>query len=108
MNYEEAVTKVEELLGLVEKHREGDYSDPSEGAAAYKQICMLYGRLQDTIERFGGKCEIEVPGRRGAKARYTNYVEAGFLSGYTHFQHEGYTQLLKVLARISHELLDAA
>jgi len=94
MNYKEALKNLDKFKALADKK-----SNSTMTKADNEQLYMLYGAIEEVINRFGGVSKVEVPQCRGIVI-YPNFVEAGYLSGRTMHTHQGYTQLLKVIGKI--------
>ena len=94
MNYKEALKNLDKFKALADKQRNSTMTK-----ADNEQLYMLYGAIEEVINRFGGVSKVEVPQGRGIVI-YNNFVEAGYLSGRTMHTHQGYTQLLKVIGKI--------
>jgi|SRR5882762_310707 len=103
MDYQTALTRLEALRATIEEIR----AHPSESTTHYNDLCLLYGEVEDIIHRFGGidKIEVTVFGRTKPSV-YPNYIEAGYLSGRTFHQHQGYTQLLKIIGKVRQAAAD--
>lgn len=96
MNYKEALKNLNEFKALADKKNILTKADKD-------QLYMLYGAIEEVINRFGGVSKVEVEVRLGRFVKpviYNNFVEAGYLSGRTFHTHQGYTQLLKVIGKI--------
>jgi hypothetical protein len=94
MNYKETLENLEAFKALVDNIRNLTKEDR-------EKLYMLYGAIEEVINRFGGVSKIEVPSHGSGKPSiYNNFVEAGYLSGRTFHTHQGYTQLLKVIGKI--------
>jgi hypothetical protein len=103
MDYQVALTKLEALRAAIEKHR----ASPSPSNEDYQNLCILYGEVEEIIHRFAGDSRVEVPLHYGGKsAIYPNFIEAGYLSGRSIHQHEGYTQLLKIIGKVRQAAAD--
>ena len=94
MNYKEALKNLARFKNLADKK-----SNLTMTKADNEQLYMLYGAIEEVINRFGGVRKVEVPLGRGIVI-YNNFVEAGYLSGRTIHTHQGYTQLLKVIGKV--------
>ncbi len=101
MDYTAALEKLEALRLALRRQ----IVSPSEDD--YEKLCLLYGEVEEIVHRFGGESRVEVPLDYGAKpAVYPNFIEAGFMSGRTIHQHEGYSQLLKIIGRVRQAAAD--
>lgn len=98
MDYQDALIKLERLRELW--HKAYMVGGSSAEARLLDEICMLYGALEDTISRFAGVDNVVVPVIHGGDSNYPNYIAARILSSRTLYQHEGYTQLLKVIGKV--------
>ena len=97
MNYEEVLKNLEAFRALVEKRVKGSKLTQEE----YDQIYILYGAIEEVVNRFGGIDKVEVVVYGAAKpVVYPNFIEAGYLSGRTIHAHQGYAQLLKVIGKV--------
>ena len=94
LNYQVALEKLEALRDCLEKAQSGVETQEDRS-----NLCMRYGEVEEIINRFGGVNRIEVP-ERGGKSVYPNYIEAGYLSGRTIHQYQGYNQLLKIIGKV--------
>src|SRR4030042_4775621 len=93
MNYKETLKNLEDFKALAETEPRNKND--------LEQLYMLYGAIEEVINRFGGVDRIEVPSDHGAKpVIYSNLVEAGYLSGRSIHRHQGYIQLLKVIGKM--------
>jgi hypothetical protein len=98
MDYKAALEKLESLRAAIEKQRAARGSQSPDD---FQRLCILYGEAEEIITRFAGISKVQVPLLAGDKpAEYPNFIEAGYLSGRTIHQHEGYTLLLKVIGRV--------
>jgi hypothetical protein len=99
MDYQAALAKLEALLATMDKIR-ANRGSPS-ARDDYNELCALYGETEEIIKRFGGVSKVEVPMFGDTKPSvYPNFIEAGYLSGRTIHQHEGHTQLLKIIGKV--------
>jgi len=96
MDYDKKLKSLEEFRELLDQCNEG-----GNNSELQRQIATKYGELEDIIEQFVGRSEIQVPKRGGAPpAIYPNFIEAGYLSGRTMHQYDGYNQLLKIIGKV--------
>ena len=100
MNYQEVLKNLEAFKAFVERDDKWDKE-------THEKICMLYGSIEEVINRFGGIDKIEVPIDGVKPVVYPNLVAAAYLSGSTYHVHQGYTQLLKVIGKVKHVPLDS-
>ena len=97
MNYGEVLKNLEAFRALVEKRVKGGELTQEE----YDQVYILYGAIEEVVNRFEGIGKVEVVVRGAAKpVVYPNFIEAGYLSGRTFHTHQGYAQLLKVIGKV--------
>jgi len=94
MDYKKVLGKLESLRKIAEKIYRNNSGDTSE-------LSLQYGGVEDVYQRLAGISKVEVSRVRGEKATYANYFEAGYLSGYTTYRHEGYMELLKIIGKAS-------
>lgn len=102
MDYKTALVKLDALRSAIEQQM----ADHSPSKERYANICMLYGEVEEVVHRFGGVSKIEVPNNFSKAPTYPNFIEAGFLSGRTIHQHEGYSQLLKIIGKVKQAATD--
>jgi hypothetical protein len=102
MNYDEALKKLEHLRKLIEQYMPQQYQSTPEHEALSRQICEVYGEVEEIILRMEGRGTVVVPPLRGGMqpAAYPNFIEAGFLSGFGIHTHQGYAQLLKIIGKV--------
>jgi len=101
MNYSDALTKLEAFRELVEAHNKTKYSSDEAAKAQARRVYEAYGEIQEIVDMFAPKERIEVPIAGSRKpAVYSNYIEAGYLSGRSFHSHQGYTQLLSIIGRV--------
>jgi REase_DpnII-MboI len=99
MDYQAALAKLEALRGSMDKLRTNISSASSK--QDHDELCVRYGEAEEIIEQFGGVSRVEVPMFGSTKPSvYPNFIEEGYLSGRTIHQHEGYTQLLKIMGKV--------
>jgi hypothetical protein len=104
--YQDALEKLERLRTGYELHfkvRSAARSTQLKkmGApASLDELCMLYGELEEVINKFAGTDRVRVPPGSMDSTVYPNCIEATLLSGYSHYSHRGYTQLLKVIGKV--------
>jgi hypothetical protein len=93
MTYAEALEKLDHLRQLMEKPvsemTQQDHND----------LVITYGECEELITRIVGREEILV-NVGGANGVFSNFIEAGFLSGRTFHRPAGRNQLLKVIGRV--------
>lgn len=100
MNYQEVLKNLEAFKALVERDDKWDKK-------THEKICMLYGSIEEVINRFGGVDKIEVPVYGNVKpVVYSNLVAAAYLSGSTYHVDQGYAQLLKVIGKVKQLAMD--
>ncbi|MDD5222692.1 MAG: hypothetical protein PHE84_01765 [bacterium] len=100
MNYSIILEKLEALKVLLEKARSN--AQTPMGKSDFDTLYMLYGEVEEVIDQLEGIQKIEVPefDKRRPSVFYKNYIEAGYLSRRQIYQHEGYTQLIKIIGRV--------
>jgi uncharacterized protein (TIGR02391 family) len=110
MDYKDSLSRLEELRELLDRYKERMYSSDEEVKKLHQQVCEKYGEVKNIIEHVVGRDRISVPIRGNVQPSiYTNFIEAGFLSGRSIHAHQGYTQLLQVIGhvkRLSEESAD--
>jgi hypothetical protein len=95
MDYQKALENLEAFKVAMDKYLANLNSQDE-----YNDLCLKYGEVEEIIHRFAGDSKVQVPKSHGASSIiYPNFIEAGFLSGRTIHQHEGYTQLLKIIGK---------
>ena len=101
MDYRQAIKQLEQFRKLLDKQNRGAWKSDKDQFESQCQIAIKYGELEDIIEQFVGRIEIRVLIREDAPpAIYSNYIEAGYLSGRTTYRHDGYNQLLKIIGKV--------
>lgn len=105
MDYKQSLEQLENLRSLLDKYNLGKFEPDNERNELHQQICNKYGEVEDIIEQFLGRSEIRVKWHGCEDPLiYPNYIEAGYLSGRSMYQHQGYTQLLKVIGKLKQRL----
>jgi len=101
MNRAAKLERLEHLYRLVEQYVTKMYENTEDGKRLHREICEVYGQVEDVFRAILGQQRIEVPnaGGRGSSV-YPNYFEAGFLSGRSIHTHQGMTELLKVIGQM--------
>lgn len=101
MDYNITLKKLEEFRELVEAYDGKRNLNGKTREELEREIYNKYGEIEDIIEQFEGRSEIKVPvhGKR-EPLTYPNYIEAGYLSGMSMHQHQGYAQLLKLIGKV--------
>lgn len=91
MNYNEILVKLDKL-------RAGYKSSGAER----EETKILYGELEEVINRFAGveNVEVKTHGNLGLCETYPNKVAAGLLASRTFFQNAGFSQLLAVIGKV--------
>ena len=97
MDYNKALEKLEALRREIDKDRAAQPGRPEEERA---NLAILYGECEPIITQILGVQEVTLDARHGAKERYSNLIEAGYLSSRTSHRYSGYHQLLKVIGRV--------
>lgn len=96
MNYKNALNTLNEMLALVNKTARDGWSRED-----HDNLASLYGEVEDVIHKIEGKSKIEVEIHGRTKPIiYSNFIEAGYLSGRTFHTHQGRNQLLKVIGKV--------
>ena len=107
MEKENLLAVLRKLQQTIDKyHLANMTSQKNEAAILYKSIPELYGRVATFYKRIIGDLNIKVPVAGTAHPlvdNYPNFFEAGFLSGRTFHQHQGYVELQKVIGIIESE-----
>lgn len=97
MDYNETLKKLNELKDLLELRRK------SSGAVddmLFTKSAIAYGELEDVINTFGGVQDLQISVGHGSNIVYKNPVAAAVLSGRTHYNHDGYMHLLKIIGKV--------
>jgi predicted nucleotide-binding protein len=98
MDYTAKLRRLEHLHGLVERYVPQMYTSGEDRQSLHREICEVYGEVEDIFTETVGKRRIDVPNHvAGGSSQYSNFFEAGFLSGRTIHTHQGMTELLKVI-----------
>ena len=101
MNYQEALEKLERLRDdYIQFIMPGIPQDPLD---SLDEVIILYGELEEVINRFAGIDEILVPPHN---TRYSNYIAATLLGGSPLYRQDGYRQLLKIIGKIRQHAKD--
>ena len=96
MNYQDALERLQNLrTGYKELIIEG-----KSGHVDSDELCMIYGELEEIINRFAGIDRVEVRTVYGPVSVYPNYIAARLFSGRTVYGDEGYWQLLKIIGKV--------
>lgn len=95
MDYKHALTKLETLQKKIEANPDGAISQK-----AQTEISILYGECENIITQILGVENVIVPSSHGATEKYSNKIEAGYLSSRTIHRYAGHQQLLKVIGRV--------
>jgi aromatic ring-opening dioxygenase LigB subunit len=103
MDYQEAQEKLEKLLDGYKKRY---IAKEQTGSTDLEELCMLYGELEEIISRFAGIEKVVVEPSSLHSSVYSNYIEATLYSGWAHYVHQGYTQLLKVIGKVRQHAKD--
>ena len=110
MNYEDALKRLERLRELIDKYMPLQNQSAPDVQDLLRQIYEAYGEVEEIIERIEGRGSVTVPPLRGGMqpATYSNFIEAGFLSGFNAHAHQGYAQLLKIIGKVRRIAADPA
>ena len=100
-DYSAKLERLEHLDSLVEQYVPLMYGSSEEGRRLHKEICEVYGEVEDVYGEIVGRQRIDVPNGGGpGSSMYPNFFEAGFLSGRSIHTHQGRTELLKVIGQV--------
>lgn len=101
MDYKDILKQLDDFRVLLERQND-QLEETSEGRLSLQRdISIKYGELEDIIEQFVGRSEIHVSLRGDSKpVIYPNFIEAGYLSGRSTHQYDGYNQLLKIIGKV--------
>lgn len=102
LSFPDALRKLERLRQLVDEYNPIKYESGEKTKALAVEIPQLYGEVEDMYKRHGGAQRVEFDDR-GHKMVYPNFFEAGYLSGRSFHDTEGYRELLKVIGRVRQE-----
>ena len=105
MDYRQALERLQELRGLVEKLNTDRYSSSPEIRDIARQIPELYGQVEEIYHRLAGQRTVTIQDGKQLHS-FSTYFEAGYLSGHTLHSHEGYQELLKVIGRVKQAAAD--
>ncbi len=95
----DALTGLEHLKELLDRYNPITYTSSDEARALAQEIPQAYGAVQDVYKEFAGAQRVElVDGKQ--RHTFSNFFEAGYLSGRTFHAHEGYQELLRVIGRV--------
>lgn len=107
MDQENLLSTLRQLQQVIDKYRlTKSTSHENEAAILYKSIPEIYGRVSTHYKRIIGDLNIKVPVAGTSHPlvdNYPNFFEAGYLSGRTFHQHQGYVELQKVIGIIDSE-----
>ena len=91
MDYGSKLTRLEQLLGLVERYIPTMYRSSDETKELHGQICQIYGEVSDVFDEAVGRQTVSVENDGPGASTYPNFFEAGFLSGRSIYTHQGTT-----------------
>jgi hypothetical protein len=91
MDYDEFLKKLFRMRELMEK----SWRTPTITPQERQEIALLYGECEELITRILGVGKVKLN-----DVIYPNLIEAGWLTGYTHYESEGHSQLIKVIGRV--------
>jgi hypothetical protein len=95
----DALSRLEHLKALLDRYNPIKYTSGDETHSLAQEIPQAYGAVEDVYKQFAGAQRVElVDGKQ--KHVFSNYFEAGYLSGSTLQAHEGYQELLRVIGRV--------
>jgi hypothetical protein len=101
MDLKMALSKLEDLLSLVDEKLAGDPGTKTPfGREKSDRLTTLYGQVEEVIHQFDGIQLIEDSRGGGSPILYKDLVAAGFLSGRLNHQYAGRTQLVKVIGKV--------
>lgn len=97
MKPQDAVTRLLALKELVDKLRNESFADGETARSVHDAMVQAYGEVAPTFAEVVGKLNVRVPPASPGGSVFTNYFEAGYLSGRTFHRSEAYNELLKVI-----------
>jgi uncharacterized protein (TIGR02391 family) len=98
-----SLSALEHLKDVLDRYKPIKYSSTDESRALSQEIPQVYGLVEEVYKRFAGSQRVEVVDGKH-KNVFSNYFEAGYLSGRTIHATEGYKELLKVIGRVRAEV----
>src|SRR5437879_784932 len=102
----DALAGLERLKELVDRYNPIKYASGDEVRALAQEIPQAYGAVEEVYKLYAGSQRVElIDGKH--KNVFSNYFEAGYLSGRTFHAHEGYQELLRVIGRVRAEVARA-
>jgi hypothetical protein len=103
METEQILTTLRQLKDTIDKYRAIRNTSSPESGTLYISIPEIYGKVAYYYQKVTGDLKIQVP-VAGVSHKlndsYPNFFEAGYLSGRTFHQHQGYVELQKVIGII--------
>ncbi|MGX5833764.1 hypothetical protein ACWIJ6_06360 [Aeromonas piscicola] len=94
---------LKKLKDLVDEYIPIMYQSTDRGKVLSEEIPQVYGGVQELYRAYIGNLNVEVE-NFGKNNYYSNYFEAGFLSGRSFHTHQGTQELLKVMGQVQKEL----
>jgi uncharacterized protein (TIGR02391 family) len=103
MSLTETVAGLESLKELVDKYSPLKFTGSDEARALAEAVALGYGAVEQDYKKYTGPMQVELTDRGHLKV-FSNFFEAGWLSGKTVHAAEGYSELLRVLGRARADL----
>lgn len=104
MTKKEVLIVLNNLKAAVEEFNTIKFESTPRHKELQERIFSLYGSVKKYYTEASGTVIIEVPVvGSNLYSIYNNYFEAGYLSGRTFYSHQGYAELLTVLAEINND-----
>jgi uncharacterized protein (TIGR02391 family) len=100
-----ALRRLELLKNLVDEYSAIRYESTERSQELARNIPEAYGAIEEIYRHYAGDRHVEIIDGKHKKI-FSNFFEAGWLSGRTFHATEGYQELIKVLGRIRASLED--
>jgi uncharacterized protein (TIGR02391 family) len=101
-----ALRRLEHLKTLVDEIAPIRYESTERTRELHQQIPSAYGAIEEVYKKYAGEHDVIID--KGSRAsHFTNYFEAGWLSGRTFHATEGYNELIKVIGRVRADVEDS-
>lgn len=99
----DALPVLEHLKELLDRYNPVKYESTDKVLALAQEIPQTYGAIEELYKHYAGSQRVVVDDGPHTNA-FSNYFEAGYLSGRTFHSHEGYQELLRVIGRVRAEV----
>lgn len=100
MDYAAKLARLEHLRDLLERYNKVKYESTDEARDLSAEVAEVYGEVADVFDEVVGRRNVAVPIHGSVVSHYPNYFEAGFLSGRTIHDHQGHSELLRVIGKV--------